>query len=569
MWHTDDRSFTTHDSAHSPCPAIAFHIPNTDACDPVSHRDKELEIIAVACTYAVSVVTAYATSLISIARTHRNHMSPIYRIPEEVLSIIFEFTKSSLRNPSRPLSTKAPVNISQVSRRWRGVALNNPMLWTAIDASNAPLAHLYMERSRSCPLHIELRNYSEDYPSSDASDEDRHELAMGDAAYDTQSEDYQGFFRPLLPHIERWRGLSLEGLFYEDFETLKLPHAPNLDCLRLFTSGDTALSLESLPPHAPFDQRLPKLSILELEDFELPFTSSMFIGLKELYLHYLTYPDGAPQDLLDIIVACPLLEKVKFEHIQLGEQPDPVLRLYSKSILCPNLRSMELYFMEPSTARSILSSIVIPPTARLAIWMYHHDNCLGDILPPAALLAQCLPNLFAMRALCFEIRPIFSQIWITGKTCEGGIELLQLQLQCPYSSFTYMHTPLSGAAEDVASNFGRALPNLPVHTLSFLAVHSYQLSERAFSEFVGSMSAITLVSLNECDAPTFLEMLAVTTTRHLCPSLQALHLRLSYFRTPLLDDIIKSRQPQNLCIRITSSSGTDEYTPSGLESLAE
>ncbi|KDQ16074.1 hypothetical protein BOTBODRAFT_31149 [Botryobasidium botryosum FD-172 SS1] len=83
------------------------------------------------------------------------------------------------------------------------------------------------------------------------------------------------------------------------------------------------------------------------------------------------------------------------------------------------------------------------------------------------------------------------------------------------------------------------------------------------------MPAITLLSLSECDAPMFLEMLIVAPTGHLCPLLEALHLQESYVRQSLLVDIINSRRPQMMHVQITRCSGIDEYTASELRSLAK
>ncbi|KDQ12280.1 hypothetical protein BOTBODRAFT_96511, partial [Botryobasidium botryosum FD-172 SS1] len=57
---------------------------------------------------------------------------PVYRLPNEVLSIIFELAESTASDLWQRSSTKNPINLSQVSRRWRDLALNLPTLWTTI-----------------------------------------------------------------------------------------------------------------------------------------------------------------------------------------------------------------------------------------------------------------------------------------------------------------------------------------------------------------------------------------------------------------------------------------------------
>ncbi|KDQ10657.1 hypothetical protein BOTBODRAFT_487214 [Botryobasidium botryosum FD-172 SS1] len=52
------------------------------------------------------------------------------------------------------VSVRAPLNIVQVGKSWREVALETPSLWIQIGPSSAPFIHTFLARSRSELLNI-------------------------------------------------------------------------------------------------------------------------------------------------------------------------------------------------------------------------------------------------------------------------------------------------------------------------------------------------------------------------------------------------------------------------------
>ncbi|KDQ08651.1 hypothetical protein BOTBODRAFT_118404, partial [Botryobasidium botryosum FD-172 SS1] len=71
--------------------------------------------------------------MVSTLRFRHNLITPIYRLPNEVLALIFQFAESSPYNSLQPLESRVPLNISAVSRVWREIALDTPQIWTTID----------------------------------------------------------------------------------------------------------------------------------------------------------------------------------------------------------------------------------------------------------------------------------------------------------------------------------------------------------------------------------------------------------------------------------------------------
>jgi hypothetical protein len=90
---------------------------------------------------------------------HRGALSPLRRLPTELISLIFVFTRPSAGNP-------APWTVSQVCRRWRAISISQPSFWTSVvldfgrrDYRSATKFRLetHLERSGDLPLDIVFR----------------------------------------------------------------------------------------------------------------------------------------------------------------------------------------------------------------------------------------------------------------------------------------------------------------------------------------------------------------------------------------------------------------------------
>lgn len=95
----------------------------------------------------------------------RNRKAHISRLPDEVLSLIFEAGPRD--DPTDGLSEDSAdgrplpfaVLVTHISRTWRDVAIRNPFLWTKIIilySRSHSLNHLYLDRSKPCSLYIDF-----------------------------------------------------------------------------------------------------------------------------------------------------------------------------------------------------------------------------------------------------------------------------------------------------------------------------------------------------------------------------------------------------------------------------
>jgi hypothetical protein len=90
-----------------------------------------------------------------IAQLLRNLRAPTASLPNEILSEVFK------AGPSTPWDClNHAMSVSQVTRRWRGVAISTPSIWAAIHIGLfsmrnwLKLMEVFLERSRETPLDI-------------------------------------------------------------------------------------------------------------------------------------------------------------------------------------------------------------------------------------------------------------------------------------------------------------------------------------------------------------------------------------------------------------------------------
>ncbi|TFK62787.1 hypothetical protein BDN72DRAFT_739130, partial [Pluteus cervinus] len=89
-------------------------------------------------------------------KSKRNGLAPISRLPNELFVRIFSALQSALGRRK----FYDWVVASQVSRHWRSIVLDEPLLWSRIDQISSlrqlHWAHISLERSRKCELDISI-----------------------------------------------------------------------------------------------------------------------------------------------------------------------------------------------------------------------------------------------------------------------------------------------------------------------------------------------------------------------------------------------------------------------------
>ncbi|KAK7022322.1 hypothetical protein R3P38DRAFT_2960496, partial [Favolaschia claudopus] len=162
------------------------------------------------------------------AQRHFKAFSPVARLPDEILSIIFQLCDGPGYASAAPPC--APLLLTHVCYQWRDIALSCPFLWTSVSfhartggKKYAKLVSAWLGRSQALPLEIRLSGFVSD-----------------------------GTKKALEQHASRVRTLEIRGVFpvgtflehmisFSSLRTLKLFGATNV------TISDYLHSLESAP----------------------------------------------------------------------------------------------------------------------------------------------------------------------------------------------------------------------------------------------------------------------------------------------------------------------------------
>ncbi|KAJ7082237.1 hypothetical protein B0H15DRAFT_785874 [Mycena belliarum] len=258
---------------------------------------------------------------------HRALLSPIRRIPHEVLCEIF--IRCLPKNAYVEASvTQCPLLLTQISSNWRSIALSTPALWASITVNlsiksclpNPCLIQAWLARSGSCPLSFHIaESIRKDF-------------------YDPGIITSASILELYAPHYNRWQHIRLE---YQDwridtgFATLPCDAPPqSLETLHLardFWQSSEQAQL-SLMLSAPRLGDCTWISNTDLGTFRAPFPQ-----LAKLFLERPLYSD----DFMHILNDCANLEACQF--LVLASSPSSnVARPLSPSVLRHNLRTLDL-----------------------------------------------------------------------------------------------------------------------------------------------------------------------------------------------------------------------------------
>jgi F-box-like len=192
---------------------------------------------------------------IQALKFRRNELSPIYRLPAEILCNIFSF--STLSSP------ESWTNFSQVSQHWRSLALSAPELWTNIPLSYPRWAQEMLIRSKTAKLTI-----------------------RSDVSYATLKPKTVETIRSCLYEMNRvgaiditceFPGSTLEKIFRD------LPKsAPQLHTLRIGSSSP--LPGNAISIHEDFLYDTERLKRVELFNCKISWDSRLLTGLTRLTL---------------------------------------------------------------------------------------------------------------------------------------------------------------------------------------------------------------------------------------------------------------------------------------------
>ncbi|TFK21601.1 hypothetical protein FA15DRAFT_716348 [Coprinopsis marcescibilis] len=193
--------------------------------------------------------------------SQRNARSITYQLPTETLSKIF----IECRNlPPRNIVLAGNFRwfkLSHVSRHWRAIAVGCAQLWSAIDDSCLPLAHVMLERSKRLPLAIEINGYLSPPYTED---------------------DFCDVMTAALPRLESFKIRIGARTLKRRLASLCMDATPELRSLSIH--NDTSYEQIALPSNI-FKRKTPYLRHLNLYNCHILWKSPLLSGLTFLKMY--------------------------------------------------------------------------------------------------------------------------------------------------------------------------------------------------------------------------------------------------------------------------------------------
>ncbi|KAJ3507139.1 hypothetical protein NLJ89_g6474 [Agrocybe chaxingu] len=222
-----------------------------------------------------------------VGQAHEALISPVRRLPTEILQTIFEWCLPTNRNAVMHAS-EAPVLLGRVCAEWRRISLSTPQLWASLHIvppnvnfakpvsstsrfqRKRELIEMWLSRSGDCPLNISFVWF--------ASDSDDEVKLCG------------SLLEVLVPMCRRWKVLDFQAplKMFKPFMGLTVEDVPLLEGLSLMdnrTSVDPE-AIDGWPESLLFAESSPRLRTFNLTFFSggIRLPSILWSQLTTLYL---------------------------------------------------------------------------------------------------------------------------------------------------------------------------------------------------------------------------------------------------------------------------------------------
>ena len=293
----------------------------------------------------------------------KNNLAPVNRIPPEVFSTIPDYWADE------DAADEHLIAATHVCRGWRNLFISRPSLWTRLDCGHVKKTQIYLERSKSSPLDVCLR-------------EDEDDPFFNEA------------FPLTIPHLSRLRSLSLFGPSRDLVEIINqrlLCPAPSLEELKMRFTGTPR----------PIEDTVFGGDLLSLRELRL---SAVLTNLPWANLPNLTtfYFRNVPSDevsvtrLLDFFERAPCLSDIVLWEVSPAICDTPLGRVVTLSHLkslqisaTPVHSSVMKHLSIPSGAVLILDFDFDDEPSPLPIWFPKPFDRLENILPITSINLLC------------------------------------------------------------------------------------------------------------------------------------------------------------------------------------
>ena len=247
------------------------YIPNTAEIQEIkeylSEVDQELFQLNAKITEMTAVLMELNKTrdcLQTVASQHQALISPVRRLPPELLQVIFVYCLPTHGNAVMHASDGAPVLLGRVCSEWRRISLSTPEVWSSLHiappivtfsnltssearfARERELIEMWLGRSGICPLNISFV-----WHANDSEDEIRLCVSLLEA---------------LVPRCGRWRMLDFQAplTMFKPFVGLTVKDVPLLEGFSLMDNRTAVNVVDKWPESLIFAESAPNLKIFML-----------------------------------------------------------------------------------------------------------------------------------------------------------------------------------------------------------------------------------------------------------------------------------------------------------------
>jgi len=277
---------------------------------------------------------------------HQSILSPLRRLPPELLYQIFDFSappRLHLEGPDNPIRwSELPFNVSQVCHRWRAITLSMPILWTRIPSLTPDKKYTTNPSFLDFYTGFLLRSAGEPIGLSIFSHDARAEKVV----------KWHPAIKILVSHSHRWQRLSIVSYsshFLRAFRPIK-KRLPILRTLNLELDFEAYLNMF---------QKAPKLSQVRLigiapERIALPWKQLVhYKGRHDEMGATIPFRSGSSLETLE-------LQSYYCDDLS-GAQPSPIVLCNLVGLRLCGLISGELTIF-------LLEKLIVPAVEEIAIF---------------------------------------------------------------------------------------------------------------------------------------------------------------------------------------------------------
>jgi hypothetical protein len=337
----------------------------------------------------ISRLRFYQDQLKDVVDPHLALLSPIRRVPIELLQQIFLFCLPEDRNVCMHAS-EAPLLLGRVCMRWREIVRETPGMWRSLHVVVPPsyegdtlheerreAVKIWLARSGHLPIRVSLRLF-------------RHKDAWGNAGGKTKdmtASQVRPFFLAILPFYSRLEMLSIDGPNYAYRELspalFNLSELPNLKRLRVIEGGDywsdeiLMPSTTHLIKSVPLEELVIQHDRLRSFDLDFPRLKLRKINIALSVCNLFRYQD----DIYHLIASAPLLRvcELVFWSVDPSVNINQVNLSTMQNVIMPvkmvhqNLETLTMHSRHPwlmgsdQFLLSIFSNLICPSLHTLSI----------------------------------------------------------------------------------------------------------------------------------------------------------------------------------------------------------